>query len=129
MKSQPRNREEEDLIATLYAQTNKLKLENKSLDEKNKELEIKVEKKSKEITVLKRDILRIKSHTKNNVTVSTREKPVPPPPLPEITLVPSKTHRDQSQSIPSTKPSEPQHTDANLLEIAKQLKSRLVTTL
>ena len=124
-KSHPRNREEEDLIAELYSYINKLKADIKVLEEKNKSLTEKLEKKNREITNLKKDIIRRRtSGAVVSVNASARYKPEPPP-LPEITLQPGHTTLETKPAAAQKRAEEP----SGLLELAKSLKIRYVLRL
>eukprot|EP01041_Mallomonas_annulata_P006434 gene6434-13005_t len=132
VKSQPRNREEEDLIATLYDQIKKLKSQNSNLAEKNKDIEDKFEKKKREVVVLKKQLL-VRRNASGPQLGIKNDRPNTAP-ITEVTIVPGPLHHAKEAQLPSmSHPFQPQTTESNpsesnLLEIARNFKARLQAT-
>eukprot|EP01035_Chromulina_nebulosa_P017157 gene17157-22671_t len=121
-----RDREEDNLINTLYDQISKLKNQNSSLTEKNKSLVDQLERKKRELTLAKK----ISSNYKRPLTAPTKEITAT-----EIEIRPGPTnfhhntnsnnHIDQNLNtniLTSTNAITP---DPNLLNIAKNYKARI----
>jgi hypothetical protein len=128
VKSNPRNREEEDLIANLYNQINKLKSQNTTLVDKNKELEENFEKKKKEVIIAKKQLLIRRNSMGPNLGIKN-ERPKTAP-ITEITIVPGPLPNGQvTNNKELTAPNNPILADPNLLEIARKYKARYFDTL
>ncbi len=125
-RTQRLTKEDEELVPSLYEQIQRLKNQNSSLVEKNKELQDVLEKKKRELAVSKKVI-----QAKKTVTPSRPITPGGPIEIrpghttlnhtstpPSSSAVPNSAVIDQNQSLNIA-------ADANLLEIAKKYKSRL----
>jgi len=118
----PIDREEENVIASLKEQNSKLTGINNSLVEKNKQLNEVLEKRKREISVLKG---LQKSRPKSAGTLSSKENigeiEIRGAPNPTGPLVGTKrTSSEANVAPPATS-----NTDSNLLEIARKYKARL----
>jgi hypothetical protein len=115
----PRDKEQESYIATLQEQNTKLKTSNSTLAEKNKQLVDLVEKKKREITTIKREVVRLKS-----ARPPTRESTT----VPEVEVRPAPTPHLSGTKRPAFEEPPPAPTqsasDSNLIEVARKYKER-----
>lgn len=127
--SGPRDRDDETLVAKLYQDNNKLKAQNTALKEKNKLLVEALEKKKREMAMLSKKNLSLKSASVSELP-SARGAIMAPQ---EIDIKPAPTRKggNSSSARPSTTDSislPPGNADnAKLLEVARQYKVRLVS--
>ena len=125
MKSNPVDKAEESIVATLTTQNTKLKHQHGVIIEKNKQLVELLEKKKREITALKRTNL---AKGKSNLPGQASKENFFPQ---DIEFRAAATHfadRNVNSSIVTDSKSGPQvvnvAADANLIEIARKYKAR-----
>ena len=117
-----RNRDDEELVINLYAQMDKMKSQNSALIEKNKELVDSLEKKKREVLVLKRATQSRKVQSSNSSNGGVAGLMLPEV---QIDIKPAPTVLKQSMDDMNLSTSSKQQ-DPNLLEIARKYKERFV---
>ena len=125
VKSNPIDKTEESIVATLTAQNTKLKHQHGVIIEKNKQLVELLEKKKREITALKRtNLLKGKSNFPGQ---ASKENFLPQ----DIEIRAAATHfadRNVNSTVITESKSAPQvvnaAADSNLIEIARKYKAR-----
>lgn len=109
-------KEDENLISTLYEQVDRLKSQNASLASKNKHLTEALDKKKREVTIMKKT-----SYMHKKAPIGGRKEN---PQDQEIEVVPGPNpHHTVSRMSPRMSQADPIQ-DANLLEVAKKYKAR-----
>ena len=130
VKSAPVDKDEENLVATLSNQNSKLKNQYGIIIEKNKQLVELLEKKKREISMLKRSV-QVQAKSKSNPSLNQSKENMIPQDV-EIRAAATNfmdrntntnSNNNNNNNMGNAAPLNAQ-TDSNLLEIARKYKAR-----